>query len=82
VRQRKSYKKHKTIFYKILSGRTVNYPTLLSAREHFTEYFRRENFEAYYNAMIYSNPVITKLLKYYLEVYNNSYRFLKAMFSR
>jgi hypothetical protein len=32
--------------------------------------------------MIYSNPVITKLLKYCLEVYNNAYRFLNLMFSR
>jgi len=69
------------IDYKILSGRTVNYPTLLSAREDFEKYFRRENFEAYNDAVIYSNSVITKLLKYYLEVYRNAYRFLNMMFS-
>jgi hypothetical protein len=44
------------------------------------EYFRRENFEAYNNAIIYSNPVITKLLKYYLEGYIKAYRFLNLRF--
>ena len=74
--------KNNTVFYKTLSGRTVNYPTLLSGREDFMEYCRRENFEVYNNAIIYSNPVITKLLKYCLEVYNNAYRFLNMTFSR
>jgi hypothetical protein len=43
-------------------------------------YFCRENFEASNNAIIYSNPVITKLLKYDLEVYINAYRFLNQRF--
>jgi hypothetical protein len=84
-RERDDYRNN-TVFCKTFSGRQPRQviqrlPDASVDPRGFYRNRRRANFETCNNTVIYSNNVITKLLKYYIELYNKAYRFLNTTFS-